>query len=117
LWVTLQGAFDHSGATPMGLPYRRDANLALGHIIVRLDELVREQLSQGKDLVQTIGVINSNRERNESRPEVYYNAVPKISGYAYFSIDARSVDEVFLKGYLEQVRGLIDGTAREFGVS
>ena len=36
--LTIKGAFDHSGATPMGVPYRHDANLAAVHFIVRACE-------------------------------------------------------------------------------
>ena len=115
--VELSGEFDHSGATPMGIEYRKDANLALGHIIVELDKLGSFVRGEGKDLVQTIGIINSNREFNEKDSRVYQNAVPKVSGFCYFVLDVRSASQSFLKDYAEQVQELIGKTAGEFGVS
>lgn len=114
--VILNGEFDHSGATPMGSRYRRDVNLAFGHIIVKLDELSQSQLSRGNDLVQTIGVINSSRDFNESHPKVYENAVPKVSGYGYCCLDIRSNSTAFLDSYIAKVEQCIHETAAKFRV-
>ncbi|MFC1648496.1 M20/M25/M40 family metallo-hydrolase [Nanoarchaeota archaeon] len=39
VYAKFHGRFDHSGATPMGLPYRRDANLAAAHWVAGMKEL------------------------------------------------------------------------------
>ena len=117
MMVTLEGAFDHSGATPMGIEYRKDVNLALGHIIVRLDELAAGHIETGMDLVQTIGLINSSPELNDVDSHVYRNAVTKVSGFAYFSheVRSRSSDESDL--FCLEAKEVILNTAKEFGVS
>ncbi|MDT8316368.1 MAG: hydantoinase/carbamoylase family amidase [bacterium] len=117
MMVTLEGAFDHSGATPMGGAFRKDVNLALGYIIVRLDELATRHIEAGMDLVQTIGVINSSSDLNELNSDIYRNAVTKVSGFAYFSHEVRSCNsyesDIFC---LEAIEIILD-TAKEFGIS
>jgi len=115
--VVLRGEFDHSGATPMGTEYRRDVNLALAHILVRLDLLCSTELQRNADLVQTAGVINSSRDFNESHPLVYSNAVPKVSGFGYFCLDIRSADVIFLNEYCARVEKLVLDIAEKFRVS
>lgn len=117
MMVTLEGAFDHSGATPMGTKYRKDVNLALGHIIVRLDELATRHIEAGMDLVQTIGVINSSPELNDLRPDVYRNAVTKVSGFAYFSHEVRSCNSDESDLFCLEAKEVILNTAKELGVS
>jgi len=114
--VTLTGKFDHSGATPMGTDYRRDVNLALGYIMVELDKLCKKAVANGSDLVQTTGVINSSEELNKSMPQVYQNAVPKVSGFGYFCLDIRSKNLAFLDSYCEDVKEAISQTAQRFNV-
>ena len=116
MMVTLEGAFDHSGATPMGAEYRRDVNLAMGHIMVRLDELAARHIDAGMDLVQTIGVINSSREFNDLNPQLYRNAVTKVSGFGYFTYEVRSCNTDESKLFCLEAREVILGTAKEFGV-
>ena len=115
-WVTLQGEFDHSGATPMGSDYRKDANLALGYIMVHLDELAKRYLEEGKDIVQTTGVINSNSDLNKENKAVFNNAVSKVSGFAYFSHEVRSCDSAMRDKFCKEAGHLIHETARKFGV-
>ena len=117
MMVTLEGAFDHSGATPMGTEYRKDVNLALGHIIVRLDELATKHIEEGMDLVQTIGVINSSSELNDVDPHVYRNAVTKVSGFGYFSHEVRSCNSVESDLFSLEAKEVILNTAKNFGVS
>ena len=88
--IKVSGRFDHSGATPMGTKYRHDANLAIAYTQVELDKLIGSYLGKGYDLVQTIGVINSDKEINEKNPAVYNNAMTKVSGFGYFILDVRS---------------------------
>ena len=116
MMVTLEGAFDHSGATPMGSSYRKDVNLALGHIIVRLDELARRHIKDGMDLVQTIGVINSSSELNDLYPHVYRNAVTKVSGFGYFSHEVRSCNGDESDLFCLEAKEVIRHTAKELGV-
>ena len=115
-WVTLQGEFDHSGATPMGSDYRKDANLALGYIMVHLDDLAKRYLKEGKDIVQTIGVINSNSDLNKEKYTVFNNAVSKVSGFAYFSFEVRSCDSAMRDKFCKEAVHIIHETAKEFGV-
>lgn len=114
--VQLEGAFDHSGGTPMGAKFRRDANLALGYIMVAIDRLSQEAIASGADLVQTVGVINSERAINDRDRRVYQNATAKISGFCYFNLDIRSAQSAFRRGYVERVLATIQETASEFGV-
>lgn len=115
--VRISGEFDHSGATPMGVEYRQDANLAMAYMHVRLDERCAAARRRGEDVVSTVGVINSNREWNEADPRVYQNAVPKVSGFAYFCFDVRSSSNATLERYSEEARTVILDTARELRVN
>ena len=115
-WVTLEGQFDHSGATPMGSDFRKDVNLALAAILLRLDDLARESFPRENDLVQTVGVINSSRDRNDRFPGVYRNAVTKVSGYGYFSHEVRSCDTEFRDRYCSKAQDVITETALSYGV-
>jgi len=117
MMVTLEGAFDHSGATPMGSSYRKDVNLALGHIIVRLDELAARHIGAGMDLVQTIGIINSSSELNELNSCIYRNAVTKVSGFGYFSHEVRSCNSDESDLFCLEVKEVILNTAKDFGIS
>jgi len=118
-WVTLHGAFDHSGATPMGTTYRRDANLALARTVVALDDLFlsHQQRSPSIDLVQTIGHINSNREKNAHDKELYNNAISKVSGYAYFSFELRSCNNILRNSYKQKAMQIIEDIAASFNIS
>ncbi|RLL55916.1 Zn-dependent hydrolase [Mariprofundus sp. EBB-1] len=118
-WISLHGEFDHSGATPMGNEYRRDANLALAHILVNLDALFLSHQEEdcGLDLIQTIGHINSNAEKNSHDSELYSNAISKVSGYAYFSYELRSCNDILRNRYKQKAIRVIQETATAFGVS
>lgn len=116
-WVKLNGAFDHSGATPMGQAWRKDVNLAMAYMQVRLDELVRHAIGTGKDIVQTIGVVNSNRHVNETLPGLYDNAVVKVSGSGYFSHEVRGCRADEVREFVEQAGQRIRQTAEEFGIA
>lgn len=118
-WVTLQGEFDHSGATPMGTNFRKDSHLALAYTLVALDQLLQRYQAEDAalDLVQTIGHINNHAERNAAHPAATQHAVSKISGYAYFSFEVRSCDDELRQRYLTEAKALIQSTAREFAVT
>lgn len=116
-WVKISGAFDHSGATPMGRQWRKDVNLAMAHMQVRLDELVRDAIAAGRDIVQTVGVVNSNRDINETLPGLYDNAVAKVSGTGYFSHEVRGCKAGEVADFVAAARRTIRQVADEFGVS
>jgi len=115
-WVRLRGAFDHSGATPMGRQYRRDVNLSMAHMQVRLDELAQAALKGGADIVQTIGVINSSETMNSAIPEISSNAVSKVSGAGYFSYEVRSISSEEAGRFTEQAFAAMREIAKEHGV-
>jgi acetylornithine deacetylase/succinyl-diaminopimelate desuccinylase-like protein len=112
--VELIGSFDHSGATPMGTKYRRDVNLAMGYIEVSLDKLVSNYLDKGYDVVQTIGVINDDKEFNETIPLVYSNTMTKVSGFGYFLLDIRSRSKQQRDEYSQEATRTIQSVAGKF---
>ncbi|MDD2942532.1 MAG: Zn-dependent hydrolase [bacterium] len=114
--VELHGQFDHSGATPMGPAFRRDVNLGMAHILVQLDELASRYLSQGKDLVQTVGIINCDSGFSSASKQINQNAITKVSGYGYFTLDIRSRDNDFRSSYCDEVDKLILDVAARFGL-
>jgi N-carbamoyl-L-amino-acid hydrolase len=116
LLVTVTGAFDHSGATAMGPEFRRDANLAMAYMQVRIDELARRALAGGKDFVQTVGVINNHSQLNERYPQVGQNAVTKVSGFAYFTFDLMGTDNTWLDEHLARVKQCFGEVAEQFRV-
>lgn len=100
--IDIKGEFNHSGATPMGTAYRRDANLALAHLIVEMNSLLQvysknKSLTEA-DLVQTFGVINSDDDYNK-KVNIYTNHLTKVSGYAYVMLDIRSNINSVLEDY------------------
>lgn len=115
--IFLRGEAAHSGATPMGAAYRKDANLSMVHMLSRLDEKANTALASGQDLVQTFGVINSDFQTNQAFPEVFDNGITKISPFAYFFLDIRSRTQDFLNSYVAEVRELLEKTSAEFGTS
>jgi len=114
--VVLEGRFDHSGATPMGVRFREDVNLGMAYIQTRLDELGREHRGRGVDFVQTVGIVNSDPEIDRKHPAVHGNSVTKVSGLGYFTLDIMGADDAFLDDYSAQVHRLIWRTAKEFGI-
>jgi len=116
-WIKLHGAFDHSGATPMGRPYRRDVNLAMAYMQVELDRLVQTAIAEGQNIVQTIGVINSNSDMNSSMPEIGSNAVSKVSGSGYFSHEVRSASPEQADAFVEKAHDTIRKIAEEHGIT
>lgn len=114
--VFLEGRFDHSGGTPMGIQFRKDTNLAAAYIMVELDRMSREALASGCDLVQTVGVINSDAEVVKENPAVSQNAISKVSGFTFFTIDIRSKQKAFRTEYVAQILSRIQELATERGV-
>ena len=116
-WVRFTGAFDHSGATPMGVEYRQDVNLTMAHTLVELDKLAADAAAKGHDIVQTTGVINSSSDQNERFAAISSNAVSKVSGFGYFSHEIRSCSAVQTKKIVKQADAVIRQTAEQFGVT
>jgi len=114
--IQVYGQAVHSGGTPMGAKLRKDANLAIANMQVELDRFARLYLDQGDDLVQTVGIVNSDREYNRLNGLVYDNALTKVSPFGYFTLDIRSCSKAFLSHYLLQAQELIQSTASSFGV-
>ena len=114
--VIVIGEAAHSGGTPMGVAYRKDANLAMAYMQVALDQLANVALSRGRDLVQTVGYLNSDPDENMFNPRIYENSLTKVSPYGYFTIDIRSNKQQFLQTYAEQARDTIRSVGERFGV-
>ena len=117
LRVIVTGEAAHSGGTPLGTAYRQDANLAIAYMQVELDKLAKRVLSAGADLVQTVGVVNCDRDFNLSHPQIYENALTKVSPFGYFTLDIRSNQQTFLEDYTGQVYRLFNDLGRKFGVT
>lgn len=79
--VTIEGAYDHSGATPMNL--RRDALVGASAMILAVQQ-VGEEADEGDDLVTTVGDITA-----------VDGAINKVCGKVTFPLDVRSVNEPF----------------------
>lgn len=114
--IVLQGRFDHSGATPMGHTFRSDSNLALAHILTRLDGLAGRHRQAGREFTQTAGIINSDPEIDRKHPAVHNNSVTKVSGMAYFTLDIMSADDAFMDTYSAEMLREVWRTAKEFNV-
>ncbi|MEM7347314.1 MAG: hydantoinase/carbamoylase family amidase [Chloroflexota bacterium] len=114
--VVVVGEAAHSGGTPMGVGYRKDANLAMAYMQVELDKLGEQVLADGADLVQTVGFINSDRDFNLQNPHVYENALTKVSPYGYFTLDIRSNNLAFLEQHAEQVKQIFAEVGRRLNV-
>ncbi len=91
--IVVEGEFNHSGATEMRSGHRRDANVAMAHMVVKADEIARIYLAKGKDIVLTPPQINTDRPFNDKEEygrKLDKNALTKISGFGYFTLDVRS---------------------------
>jgi len=110
------GEAAHSGGTPMGVDYRRDANLAIATMQVEMEKLGQQRLAEGADLVQTVGVLNSDRDYNVQNPAVHENAITKVSPYGYFTTDVRSNNVSFLEAHMAEIETLFGQIAERFNV-
>ena len=79
--VSVEGDYDHSGATPMGL--RRDAIAGGAEMVTAIESTATDAAEDG-DLVATVG---------EFSPEG--GAINKVCGEVSFSLDIRSNDELY----------------------
>ena len=116
LRVEVKGEANHSGGTPMGIRYRSDANLAMAYMQVEMNEACSYALEQGLDLVQTVGILNSDEEFNKTRPMVKTNSLTKVSPYGYFVVDIRSSSAAVLEDFSKQVKSIVKTKAKRYGV-
>lgn len=116
LRVEVTGEANHSGGTPMGIRYRRDANLAMAYMQVGMHEACTYALERGLDLVQTVGLLNDDPDFNRTHPLVEANSLTKVSPYGYFAVDIRSNNESFLHDYIGEVKDIILEKAKRFNV-
>jgi hydantoinase/carbamoylase family amidase len=101
--VTVEGEYDHSGATPMGL--RRDAIVGGADMISAIESLAVERAEDG-DLVATVGDFTA-----------YEGAINKVCGKASFPVDIRSTDAAFRDEFRESVVSRLHAIAEERDVS
>jgi hydantoinase/carbamoylase family amidase len=116
LRVEVVGEANHSGGTPMGIRYRKDANLAMAYMQVAMHEACSYALERGLDLVQTVGLVNTDPDINAARPHLLENSLTKVSPYGYFALDIRSNNEAFLREYVEEIKEIIRSKAKRFNV-
>ena len=115
-YVNIEGTYAHSGATPPGLDYRRNANRALGLMFGAMAEVEDRYLAQKLDVVHTAGHINSDRSYvNHER--TYENGITKVSGFAYFSLDIRAIEQQLLYEFSTDLRDAIMEVAASKNVS
>jgi len=119
-WIRLTGAFDHSGATPMGTPHRKDAHMAMAHMLVQLDRLVEQFNAHYPEtpqaIIQTIGVVNSHADHNQRFPLIHAQAVSKVSGFAYFSHEIRSCSAELADAFNTRAQALVQQLAESFHI-
>lgn len=100
--VHCRGASGHSGAVPRA--DRRDAVLAMAHLMVAVDEEWKRLDASGVDLVATFGIVGTNPNEH---------AETRIPGDVSFSIDIRSKSretiESFYAFFREQCAALEAG--------
>ena len=112
-WIDVEGEFNHSGTTPM--KDRKDANTAIAHMIAEADKMAWNAEHYGNDITQTVGILNAERSRNETMG-VYHNALTKVPGCGYFSLEIRSANWNFLQSYTGEVMQRIEQIAKEKNV-
>lgn len=101
--MTVEGEYDHSGATPMDL--RRDAVVASANMIAAIESEASEKAKEG-DLVATVGEFTT-----------YDGAINKVCGKTSFPIDIRSNDTAFRDEFEETVLNKIQSVAERADVT
>lgn len=99
------GEAGHSGAVPNHL--RHDPTVAVSHLIVALQEAVRQENAAGHDMVATTGVLHTEPDAN---------AVARIAGEVTFSLDIRSDDAAVLARRHDWLEGELAAIADRLGV-
>lgn len=91
--VHCRGASGHSGAVPRA--DRRDAVLAMAHLMVAVDEEWKRLDANGVDLVTTFGMVGTNPNEH---------AETRIPGEVSFSIDIRSRSRETMESFYQFFR-------------
>lgn len=97
--ITVEGDYDHSGATPMGL--RRDAIAGGAEMVTAIERIASDAATEG-DLVATVGEFDPAD-----------SAINKVCGEVTFSLDIRSNDQPFRDDVEEQVLERVGEIATE----
>jgi hydantoinase/carbamoylase family amidase len=97
--VTVTGAYDHSGATPMDL--RRDALAGAGAMLREVRRVATDAAAEG-DLVATVGDVTA-----------VDGAINKVCGEVRFPLDVRSVDVEYRDAVEERLRDAVGAVADE----
>ncbi len=100
--VSVEGDYDHSGATPMTL--RRDA-IAGGAEMVTAIETIASDADERGDIVATVGDFSPNG-----------GAINKVCGEVTFAVDIRSNDETYRDDVEAQILDRLDAIADERGL-
>ena len=103
---TIQAIGETAHAGAVDFPYRKDAALACARFSSRLYDFWQHELSLGRDLVATTGVIHTS-------PSASMN---KIAGECIVSLDARSLSVAELNLFEKKVEAILQETAEETGV-
>lgn len=104
--ITIIGEANHSGSTPMGAKYRRDAGCAMAECILAIEKIGNEESARGVDVVATNGF--------QSTPG---GAINKIPGKAIFTLDLRSNDLEARKRVLQRIHNVIAEICRKRSVT
>jgi len=91
--VTIEGEANHSGTTPMGGWYRRDAGCAMDECCLAVERICEGESMKQVDIVGTTG--------SQSTPGGAINVIP---GRADFTLDLRSNNLEHRKRILQRVR-------------
>lgn len=95
--VTVEGDYDHSGATPMTL--RRDAIAGAAEMVTAIESIANDADEDG-DIVATVGEFSPNG-----------GAINKVCGEVSFAVDIRSNDEPYRDEIETQVLDRLDRIA------
>lgn len=97
--VTVNGDYDHSGATPMML--RKDAIAGAAKMITEIEALAIDA-AKDEDLVATVGELTT-----------YNGAINKVCGKASFPIDIRSKNESVRDKFEKKVLDQLESVSKE----
>jgi len=97
--VTVEGDYDHSGATPMGL--RRDAIAGAAEMVTDVERHATDAAADG-DLVATVGEFSPSG-----------GAINKVCGEVTFAIDVRSNDRAYRDEFESAMLDRIEAVADE----
>ncbi len=117
LRYSIEGSFNHSGGTPYGDRFRRDANLAVAYMQVELDNLLKRYIADGRDIIHTVAQVNSEKSVNDSDPRVYASSPAKVCGFSYFTLNIRCADEDLRNEYCRAAEVVIQEVAKKRDVS